>query len=377
MRSSLLPLFPFLLTAPLLAGNDVVILTAMPGGPTCYVKDVVSKILATGLFDTVDWLDARSTTPSLAQLLAYDAVLTYSDGGGYFDPVAMGDILADYVDAGHGVVTGTFTNASITLSGRWVSGGYEVIIPAGQQQGTNEFLGIVYDPGHPVMGGVATFDGGSSSYRPSGTGWAVGATLIADWTDGTPLVVEGADPLRIDLGFFPPSNVCRNDFWNDTSDGVLLMANALLYVAVEPGGPIGTIYCSPANFNSTGQSAVISGFGYTTVADNFVTLTAGQLPLNVFGYFLNSDTQSFVPFPGGSKGNLCLGGGIGRHAKDIADTGTAGELVLDLDLTDLPRPGGSHSVLAGETWNFQCWFRDKVAGVPTSNFTDGLSITFQ
>ncbi len=82
------------------------------------------------------------------------------------------------------------------------------------------------------------------------------------------------------------------------------------------------------------------------------------------------------PFAGGSQGNLCLGGGIGRHAKQIANSGAAGELVIDVDLTALPRPGGTHSVVAGETWNFQCWFRDKVGGVPTSNFTDGIEIVF-
>jgi len=100
------------------------------------------------------------------------------------------------------------------------------------------------------------------------------------------------------------------------------------------------------------------------------------LPLNVFGYFLNSDVQGFKPFPPGSNGNLCLGGGIGRHAKQIANSGATGELVIDVDLTALPRPNGTHSVVAGETWNFQAWFRDKVAGVPTSNFTDGIEILF-
>ncbi len=121
---------------------------------------------------------------------------------------------------------------------------------------------------------------------------------------------------------------------------------------------------------------MISAFGRTLASKNFVTLTAGQLPPNVFGYFLNSDVQGFTPVPPGSQGNLCLGGGIGRHAKQVANTGAAGELVLDLDLTALPRPNGTHSVVAGETWNFQCWFRDKNPG-PTSNFTDGLAVTFQ
>ena len=140
---------------------------------------------------------------------------------------------------------------------------------------------------------------------------------------------------------------------------------------------IGDNYCGPANLNSTGQSALISAFGSTTASFNLVTLTATQLPQNVFGYFLNSDVQDFKPFAGGSQGNLCLGGAIGRHAKQIANSGPAGELIIDVDLTALPRPGGTHSVVGGETWNFQCWFRDKVGGVPTSNFTDGIEIVFK
>lgn len=32
--------------------------------------------------------------------------------------------------------------------------------------------------------------------------------------------------------------------------------------------------------------------------------------------------------------------------------------------------------MAGETWNFRCWFRDKIPQV-TSNFTGGVSVTFE
>jgi hypothetical protein len=32
--------------------------------------------------------------------------------------------------------------------------------------------------------------------------------------------------------------------------------------------------------------------------------------------------------------------------------------------------------MAGETWNFELWYRDNNPG-PTSNFSDGLTITFQ
>ncbi len=77
------------------------------------------------------------------------------------------------------------------------------------------------------------------------------------------------------------------------------------------------------------------------------------------------------------EGQPLPGGGIGRHAKQIANSGPAGELVIKVDLTALPRPNGTHSVVAGETWNFQCWFGDKVAGANTSNFTDGIEIVFK
>ncbi|MFT5291611.1 MAG: hypothetical protein ACI82F_003696, partial [Planctomycetota bacterium] len=37
-------------------------------------------------------------------------------------------------------------------------------------------------------------------------------------------------------------------------------------------------------------------------------------------------------------------------------------------------PTGVVFVMAGQTWNFQCWSRDNNPG-PTSNFTDAVSIT--
>ena len=47
-----------------------------------------------------------------------------------------------------------------------------------------------------------------------------------------------------------------------------------------------------------------------------------------------------------------------------------------LDLTSVPQPMGSVAVLGGETWNFQAWFRDSSMGASTSNFSDGLEMTF-
>lgn len=137
-------------------------------------------------------------------------------------------------------------------------------------------------------------------------------------------------------------------------------------------GSIGTRYCSPAVTNSSGAPARIEALGSEVSADNSVTLSADQMPTGQFGYFLNGPTQGLISAPGGSVGNLCLGGTIGRHTASVFNTGSSGSTTLQLDLTDLPFPGGGHTISPGETWNWTAWFRDG----GTSNFTDGISILF-
>ena len=143
------------------------------------------------------------------------------------------------------------------------------------------------------------------------------------------------------------------------------------------GTSIGTNYCVAVP-NSTGVAASISASGSAVVTDNDMTLTATALPTGSFGFFLVSDLQGLVANPGGSAGNLCLAGAIGRYVGpgQIQNSGPAGEFSLSIDLNALPRPTGLVPVSAGETWNFTSWYRDAVGGQTTSNFTDGLEVTF-
>src|SRR4051794_4030058 len=71
---------------------------AVYGAPSTgtWNADVQAKIQATGLFTQVDAFLVASTTPTLAELLAYDSVLAYSDNG-FSNAIAMGDVLADYM----------------------------------------------------------------------------------------------------------------------------------------------------------------------------------------------------------------------------------------------------------------------------------------
>jgi hypothetical protein len=47
-----------------------------------------------------------------------------------------------------------------------------------------------------------------------------------------------------------------------------------------------------------------------------------------------------------------------------------------LNLTQTPSPTGFVAIAPGETWHFQTWHRDSVGGLPASNFTNALTVSF-
>lgn len=144
-------------------------------------------------------------------------------------------------------------------------------------------------------------------------------------------------------------------------------------VVSSSGGGVGTNYCTAVP-NSTGQIGLIQAQGSASVAANSMTLVATQLPPQQFGLLLASRTQGFVANAGGSNGNLCLAGDVGRFNQDIMNGGANGTISIPVDLTAVPQPSNFASVAPGETWRFQLWHRD--AG-NASNFTNGVRITFQ
>lgn len=159
-------------------------------------------------------------------------------------------------------------------------------------------------------------------------------------------------------------------------DGYLVMADlnrVSVYRALEQG----SAYCSPAVPNSTGQPAALTVRGDTDVAASDLVLRCASMPNSVFGYFLLSTTQGFAAGAGGSQGNLCLSGSVGRFSQAAASSMDRGSIELRIDLAAVPQPAGFVSVVAGETWNFQAWFRDAVGGMATSNFSNARSVVFQ
>lgn len=136
-------------------------------------------------------------------------------------------------------------------------------------------------------------------------------------------------------------------------------------------------YCGPAVQNSTFQSGAMSFTGTPEIALNDFQLIAQDLPSNSTVLFIGSMTQAFVTNPGGSAGHLCVGGSVGRFQSQVGSTGAGSSVTITTNLNALPQPTGSVAAMAGDSWNFQAWYRDSVLGIPITNFTDGLSVFFQ
>ncbi|MEC7233314.1 MAG: hypothetical protein VXW31_10255, partial [Planctomycetota bacterium] len=140
----------------------------------------------------------------------------------------------------------------------------------------------------------------------------------------------------------------------------------------------GFAYCTPNVPNSSGGPAFLTGTGSASVAINDFRLVLAGLPAQQFGFVVCSRQTGFVFNPGGAQGNLCLSGDIGRGVGNVIfNAGFFGTADVLVDLTALPQASGNVAAIAGETWNFQAWFRDIVAGAATSNFSDAWQITWQ
>ncbi|MFT5732548.1 MAG: hypothetical protein ACJA2W_002114 [Planctomycetota bacterium] len=174
------------------------------------------------------------------------------------------------------------------------------------------------------------------------------------------------------IGFTPPLPSGSYTFWLNQTGGTSTLALSFL---VEPTS-LGTNYCSPAVNNSTGQPGILTGMGSRFLALDEFSFTASQLPQNAFAYGLGSAVQGFVMGAGGSAGDLCVSGPVGRFIGQIQSSGTTGTVTTVVDLSAMPQPTGPTMVFSGQAWNFQVWHRDLSGGSVTSNFTDALSVTF-
>jgi len=207
---------------------DVLILGA---DDSTYVIDVRDKILRSDFIRSADIFDVRSGTPTLKQLEKYDSIITWSNYC-YSDPVGIGNVLANYLENGGGVVVAVFSYNSgcFQIQGRFLTDNFYTI-PAGSGSTGGASTINSLQPDHPILTGFNSITTGS--YRANSFSIVPGSDRIVDWGDGAVLAAtrDIGNGRTVGIGFFPPSSDIISSSWSSSTDGDILMANSLLFAA--------------------------------------------------------------------------------------------------------------------------------------------------
>ncbi|HKO39342.1 MAG TPA: hypothetical protein VJU14_13340 [Solirubrobacterales bacterium] len=188
----------------------------------------------------VDIISACLTTPALAQLTPYDMVVSMNEDE-YADPVAYGDLLADYVDSGGFVFQYAYDNEEgLQPFGRFESQGYPPFI-AGNNPNVTVTLGE-FDATSPLMQGVTALESDDNT-EPA---LAPGATLVAKWSDGRNLVAYKGRVVSASA-YVGDETPWSGDFGRLTINGLRWLGKHVLSVSNPTGG--GTVTGSAGGIN--------------------------------------------------------------------------------------------------------------------------------
>jgi len=181
-----------------------------------------------------DAINPNIDQPTLSQCEKYDAVLAFSSSA-FTYPDELGDVLADYLEGGGGVVVAAIASDADChgIGGKFDRSGFSALNRGQRTHNARHCLGKLLIPDHPILHNVNRFDGGFQSWRVDTTVSDTGK-LIAEWEDGVPFAAEKIINDRhcsVSLNMWPPSTNISKDGWETLTDGTELLVNSLMYVA--------------------------------------------------------------------------------------------------------------------------------------------------
>jgi hypothetical protein len=179
-----------------------------------------ADLIATGRFSSVAEFSTTYATPTLSDLTPYNCVLAYTDWTPS-DGVALGNVLAAYVNGGGHLVLSTYSfSTPWAISGNIMTTGYSPLVNMGINGSVSGNL--VANVSDPIFTGINL---SSVVYGSNGNfanpGLDSGATLLATDGSGVDMIAVNSDRSVFGFNLFPSTSYSNNgEFYN-------LLANAL------------------------------------------------------------------------------------------------------------------------------------------------------
>jgi len=170
------------------------------------VSAIRTALVSTGLIAAEDLaeINACSAPPSLTTMSDFGAALVWSNSP-FQQPDALGNLLADFVDQGGGVVLATYVfSQPWRIGGRITTAGYSPftvsdarLVTAGQLDLANS------NTGHPILQGVTSTQRYFTNFNYTNPALTTGSTLIAVDTAGNKVVAVNATNRVVGVSIFP------------------------------------------------------------------------------------------------------------------------------------------------------------------------------
>jgi hypothetical protein len=259
---------------------------------------------------------------------------------------------------------------------------------------------------------LAPFDPEGNSYfgnavALSGDRVAVGAVFEdqpPSWDQGSVYLFEKSQWGWVETGKVVASDAAQSDQFG--FNALLQGAELLVGVPFDDhalGGDAGSFYslevsklsnttpfgfCSPSvapcnNADPTGgcknvttRGAFLIDSGTTSVSADDLVLSCTRLPPLGAGIIYMGGAAITYPFSSGVR--VVASGAVGTYRYRIQSTGTTGAIsegpgIAAWSQSHYPLLG---QIQAGQTWYFQAWYRDPQGPCGSSNFSNGVAVTF-
>jgi hypothetical protein len=142
------------------------------------------------------------------------------------------------------------------------------------------------------------------------------------------------------------------------------------------GCPCGNDDAAGGCVNSSGFGALLTATGTNSIAAEDLNFQGIHMPINAVTIVITAPDQQALPF---KDGKLCVAGQLTRLFKHN-NTGQTGGIEFQDVLASFKLNAEPKNFAAGETANFQLWFRDSPASLSPcggkSNLTNAYQITF-